>query len=605
MKLVEFRIENFRSISDTGWRRLSADGVTCLIGQNESGKTSILEALEAFYTGEIHQDYLRDDQQMPKVSCRFEIDWKPIVSNLDDYRWPPGFATWKNEDGSKVSLVRSWTEQGASILELADEGLVSMIREFKSFVESSRLESSDETNEPDTGDATVAPGGKSVGVEDFRQVITTEGLAEHLEGWMPIFVRFTDYESLLPDRIDLADLKEGKRDAEGYEGVRNFLSVSGMDIGELEGERRIIENRINQINNLVTTDFQAFWSQGLGRNTGLRLEVNLEHHSDAEDKPGEAYLAFWMSHGDRKLYPKQRSGGVRWFLSFYLQLKASAPQSGEKGMVFLIDEPGGSLHAKAQDDVLRLFDSVKERTQIVYTTHSPFLVRQEDLYRILAVQRSVDGDMWGDTDVLDVHNLGHASFETLTPLYMIMGMKLSQQSVIREENNIIVEEPSAHYYLLAFRLLCGSGRELHFVAAEGASNVPKLAYLFEGWGLQFGVVMDDDSAGRSAYRKIKKNLYGDDQQEADLHMYRISPSKGKGIENVFSNADFKKYVAKTRKPVMAGEHATFLTKSGRSKPVVAREFYVSVKNGDIQLADLNKTSQKNIRALVERVESLA
>ncbi len=602
--MVEFRIENFRSISDTRWCRLSADCVTCLIGQNESGKTSILEALEAFYTGEIHQDYLRDDQQMPKVSCRFEIDWKPIAPYLEDYLFPPGFATWKNEEGSKVSLVRSWTEQDSSTLELGDEGLLTMIREFELFVISSQPESSDETNELDTGDATVAPGETSVGDEDTREVITAKGLAEHLEGWIPIFVRFDDYESLLPDRIDLADLRGQKRNVEGYKGVLNFLSVSGMDIGELDGERRIIENRINQINNQVSTDFQAFWSQGMGRNTALRLEVDFEHHSDDEDKPGEPYLAFWMSQGDRKLYPKQRSGGVRWFLSFYLQLKASASESIEKGRIFLIDEPGGSLHAKAQDDVLRLFDNIKETTQIVYTTHSPFLVREEDLPRILAVQRNVDGEMWGDTKVLDVHNLGDASIETLTPVYTTMGMKLSQQSVIREYNNIIVEEPSAHYYLLAFKLLCGSRRELHFVAAEGASNVPKLAYLFEGWGLQFGVVLDDDSAGRSAYSKIKKNLYGDDQALADLHMYRISPSKGKGIENIFGTRDFMKYVAKNKKLVKSGKHATFLTESGRSKPVVARDFYESVKSGKVKMDHLNQITRKNIENLVKKIESL-
>ena len=48
MKLTAFRIKNFRSIVDTGWQNLSPDNITCLIGQNESGKTSVLEALEGF-----------------------------------------------------------------------------------------------------------------------------------------------------------------------------------------------------------------------------------------------------------------------------------------------------------------------------------------------------------------------------------------------------------------------------------------------------------------------------------------------------------------------------------------------------------------------------
>ena len=48
MQLVAFRIQNFRSIVDTGWHQLAHDNITSLIGQNESGKTSILEGLKAF-----------------------------------------------------------------------------------------------------------------------------------------------------------------------------------------------------------------------------------------------------------------------------------------------------------------------------------------------------------------------------------------------------------------------------------------------------------------------------------------------------------------------------------------------------------------------------
>ncbi|GAI24276.1 unnamed protein product, partial [marine sediment metagenome] len=58
MKLTGFRIQNFRSIIDTGWTYLSPDNITGLIGQNESGKTSILEALNSFYTGTISEDIL-------------------------------------------------------------------------------------------------------------------------------------------------------------------------------------------------------------------------------------------------------------------------------------------------------------------------------------------------------------------------------------------------------------------------------------------------------------------------------------------------------------------------------------------------------------------
>ena len=60
MKLTAFRIRNFSSIVDTGWQNLSPDNITCLIGQNESGKTSVLEGLKVFHSGIISEDVLQE-----------------------------------------------------------------------------------------------------------------------------------------------------------------------------------------------------------------------------------------------------------------------------------------------------------------------------------------------------------------------------------------------------------------------------------------------------------------------------------------------------------------------------------------------------------------
>ena len=74
LKLLAFRIQNYRSIKDSGWRNLAHDNITILIGQNESGKTSVLEALQSFYDNCLNEDVLRSDNSFPVVSCRFKID---------------------------------------------------------------------------------------------------------------------------------------------------------------------------------------------------------------------------------------------------------------------------------------------------------------------------------------------------------------------------------------------------------------------------------------------------------------------------------------------------------------------------------------------------
>jgi DNA repair exonuclease SbcCD ATPase subunit len=116
MKLTAFRIRNFRSIVDTGWQNLSPDNITCLIGQNESGKTSILEGLKVFYSGAITEDVLRSDLSLPEVTCRFSIPQGWLLKITDN----PGTELKELLSGlSHIELTRVW------IADLSSEIVVS------------------------------------------------------------------------------------------------------------------------------------------------------------------------------------------------------------------------------------------------------------------------------------------------------------------------------------------------------------------------------------------------------------------------------------------------------------------------------------------------
>ena len=84
------------------------------------------------------------------------------------------------------------------------------------------------------------------------------------------------------------------------------------------------------------------------------------------------------------VYPQQRSQGVRWFVSFYLQLKAT--EAAKRKQIFLLDEPGANLHSKAQGDVLRLINQLSREITILYSTHSPHMIEYDKLYRVQAVR---------------------------------------------------------------------------------------------------------------------------------------------------------------------------------------------------------------------------
>jgi predicted ATP-dependent endonuclease of OLD family len=120
MQLIGFRIQNFRSIVDTGWQQLAHDNITSLIGQNESGKTSILEGLKAFHDGTLIEDMLRSDLSLPRVACRFKFAPRELENRLDMKKLDPKIQKVLGTLET-LAITRSWEDDMDSVMEMDDE----------------------------------------------------------------------------------------------------------------------------------------------------------------------------------------------------------------------------------------------------------------------------------------------------------------------------------------------------------------------------------------------------------------------------------------------------------------------------------------------------
>ncbi len=151
-------------------------------------------------------------------------------------------------------------------------------------------------------------------------------MGRQIYNYLPVFEFFEDFSSLLPNKIDLEDLLNENRQAEGYNAAQNFLRVAGLTSDFFrEKNHRILKQMIENLNSEITINFQDYWCQQVGKDDKIRLNFELEHYDNSiPEKSGKPYLEFWIKDKQERLYPKQRSRGVRWFLSFYLELKATA-----------------------------------------------------------------------------------------------------------------------------------------------------------------------------------------------------------------------------------------------------------------------------------------
>jgi predicted ATP-dependent endonuclease of OLD family len=123
-------------------------------------------------------------------------------------------------------------------------------------------------------------------------------------------------------------------------------------------------------------------------------------------------------------------------------------------VILLLDEPGTSLHAKAQEDLLRYFkEKLIPHHQVIYTTHSPFMVPADNLMAARTVEDVVIRDKQGNvqevlgTKVSD--NVLSVDRETLFPLQGALGYEITQTLFIGK-NSLLVEGPSDLLYLKAY-----------------------------------------------------------------------------------------------------------------------------------------------------------
>lgn len=179
------------------------------------------------------------------------------------------------------------------------------------------------------------------------------------------------------------------------------------------------------------------------------------------------------------------------------------------------------------------------------------------------------------------------------PLFTNMGVDVSHQAIIAKENNVLLEEISAFFYLKAFWKLFGRTEVIHFIPATGCPNVPFLANLLLGWGLSFSVLLDDDNHGRKVLKELKDSMVC---PENNLLKTDGCP----GIEDIFSKDDFKKLVLKkiSNRSISNSE---YVKAEKISKVIIARDFMISANSGEIALSDLSDETKNNIERLIVRI----
>ena len=190
----------------------------------------------------------------------------------------------------------------------------------------------------------------------------------------------------------------------------------------------------------------------------------------------------------------QRSAGFQWLVSFFVVFFAEA-EDAHANAILLLDEPGLSLHGLKQREFRQTISRLAEGTQIIYTTHSPFLVGPEELDLVRVVEMT-DRD-----EGTKVHTSVSASDPAaLLPLQEALGYDLAQ-SLFAQQRNLVLEGLTDYWYVEATAALlkaagqAGLNDKISLVPASGAGKVVYFATILHSNNLKVAALLDSDAAG--------------------------------------------------------------------------------------------------------------
>lgn len=354
---------------------------------------------------------------------------------------------------------------------------------------------------------------------------------------VPKFFFYSDY-SRLPGKVRIRELLEADAEKldEDDQTALSLLKLAGSDQDYLldpdyETRKRELEN----VANAISQDVLQYWTT----NTDLRVLIDISQTT--EKRPDgqhgvhdEMHVRMYDNRHMLSLPFDERSSGFQWFFSFLTAF--SRYEYDDTPVIILLDEPALGLHAKAQKDFLRFIEErLAKRCQVIYTTHSPFMIQPDHLERARLVE-----DKGRDTGSVTTSDVLTTDRDTLFPLQAALGYDIAQHLFIAKDN-LVVEGPSDFLFMqtISARLI-EDGREgldprWSIMPLGGADVIPAFVALL-GNHLDVTVVVDSRKEGHQKLNGLAKA--GFLAEKRIITIGEVTGGKMADIEDLFAKDDY-------------------------------------------------------------------
>lgn len=289
----------------------------------------------------------------------------------------------------------------------------------------------------------------------------------------------------------------------GAETTGNLTPEQITAISDKKKEREIL---LASASSSFTKSFNEWWKQG---------NYTFEFQADGN------FFRIWVSDSVRpeRIELEARSTGLQWFFSFYLVFLVES-ELHHQNAILLLDEPGVTLHPLAQKDLFLFFENLSKCNQILYTTHSPFMVDSNHLERVRSVYIDTNGKTVASPDLRAAERMkGKNQPQSIYPAHAALGLSVSDTLLINCRP-VLVEGESDQVYLSALKsLLISKGKiaplkEIVFIPTGGTKGVKATAAILSGTSEEKPpIILDGDKPGMKTAMELKSDFYATSQDK--------------------------------------------------------------------------------------------
>jgi hypothetical protein len=534
MKYKSFRIKNYKAIKDLTIE-VDKPKLTPIIGLNETGKSSILQAMFSFdytndkqYNGEfVNISYIKNkfnNKSFPEIEAEIEnIDTNTIIENVLDY-----FMEEKEEDFLKKSSYRKESAFRANEYLKPIKALISS--KLKKFFHDSykTLKIKRIFNENSTyytmEDFSFETINEIINVNGYynEEITIYIGLPELREiviraivYYLPNIIYIDDFKDIVPEEI--------KKGSQWYPYIEEIFEKNNENIDkfskyDLSDRQTVLADIKDDLNESLSQLWDKMHISETIRNEFQTLNIDLRFENgifqflvidlrEKKENGRSRKVAFPVN---------MRSKGFQWFFNFFIKMKYNWKHTDDEDYrsIILLDEPGVYLHTTFQSELVKVLRDLSKNNIIFYTTHLENMVNPKvvKIAEINVAKRNNEiVTIEKITKIDDNKNLGE-----ITPI--INALKIDNFPLVHYNEKIIITEGMTDKIFLNLlqeaELL---DKSIKIIPGSGVSNLGTLISLSIGITSKYVVIFDNDKAGREHFENYKKNFGDEESKKWILH----------------------------------------------------------------------------------------